>query len=184
MSRTRQRGIRKFLSTVAVQGINPTLVDRSSEEEQSSHSLWGNRFAALIDEAEESRGEEGEGSHSRSEGPEFVMAEDVPVSQTDTETVGGQSGVEGPVEPSWSEPEPIQEVDLARMSGAFRDALGGLDQIDVVHFFSVRAVVMKSPPKFVRGANSAAMRIALQEIEERFQSQTEEKQVAAAFGQT
>ena len=39
-----------FQSTVAVQGINPTLVDRSSQEEQSSHSLLGNRFAALIDE--------------------------------------------------------------------------------------------------------------------------------------
>ena len=50
------------------------------------------------------------------------------------------------------------------MSGAFRDALKGLDQIDVVHFVSVRAVVMKSPPKFVRGAHNAAMRIALQEI--------------------
>ena len=62
------------------------------------------------------------------------------------------------------------------MSGAFRDALRGLDQIDVVHFFSVRAVVMKSPPKFVRGAYNAAMRIALQEIEEGFQSQNEERQ--------
>ena len=79
--------------------------------------------------------------------------------------MGGQSDVEGPVEPSCSEPEPIQEADLARMSGAFRDALRRLDQIDVVHFFSVRAVVMKSPPKFVRGAHNAAMRIALQEIE-------------------
>ena len=31
------------------------------------------------------------------------------MSQTDTETVGGQSDVEGPVKPSWSEPEPINE---------------------------------------------------------------------------
>ena len=62
------------------------------------------------------------------------------------------------------------------MSGAFRDALRGLGQIDVVHFFSVRAVVMKSPPKFVRGAYNAAMRIALQEIEAGFQSQNEERQ--------
>ena len=60
-----------FHSTVAVQGINPTLVDRSSQEEQSSHSLLGNRFAALIDEAEERRAEDGEG------GPEFILAEDV-----------------------------------------------------------------------------------------------------------
>ena len=156
-------------STVAVQGINPTWVDRSSHEEQSSHSLPGNRFAALMDEAEERSAENGEG------GPEFLLA-DVPVSQTETETVGGQSDVEGPVESSWSEPEPIQEADPARMSGAFRDALRGLDQIDVVHFFSVRAVVMKSPPKFVRGAYNVAMRIALQEIEAGFQSQNEERQ--------
>ena len=139
-------------STVAVQ-------DLSSHEEQSSHSLLGNRFAALMDEAEERPAEDGEG------GPEFLLVDDVPVSQTETETVGGQLDVEGPVESSWSEPEPIQEADPARMSGAFRDALRGLDQIDVVHFFSVRAVVMKSPPKFVRGAYNAAMRIALQEIE-------------------
>ena len=72
--------------------------------------------------------------------------------------------MEGPVEPSWSEPKPTQEADPARMSG------------DVVHFFSVRAVVMKSPPKFVRGAYNAAMRFALQEIEAGFQSQNEEKQ--------
>ena len=62
------------------------------------------------------------------------------------------------------------------MSGAFRDALRELGQIDVVHFFSVRAVVMKSLPKFVPGAHNAAMRIALQEIEEGFQSQNEERQ--------
>ena len=36
-----------FQSTVAVQGINPTLVDRSSQQEQSSHSLLGNRFCCI-----------------------------------------------------------------------------------------------------------------------------------------
>ena len=55
----------------------------------------------MIDEAEERRAEDGEG------GPEFILAG----SQTDTETVGGQSDVEGPLDPSWSEPEPIQEAD-------------------------------------------------------------------------
>ena len=95
-------------STVAVQGNNPTWVDRSSHEEQSSQSL----FAALMDEAEERRAKDGEG------GPEFLLADDIPVSQTETETVGGQSDVEGPVESSLSEPEPIQEADPARMSGA------------------------------------------------------------------
>ena len=45
-----------FQSTIAVQGIHPTLVDRSSEEEQPRTILSGNRFAALIDD--ESRAEE------------------------------------------------------------------------------------------------------------------------------
>ena len=55
---------------MAVQGIHPTLVDRSSDEEQPRTSLSGNRFAALIDD--ESRVDDGEGSE-RHEGPEFVM---------------------------------------------------------------------------------------------------------------
>ena len=80
-----------FQTTVAVQGIQPTLVDRSSEEEQPRNSLSGNPFAALIED-------DGEASNLRSEGPEFIMDEDVPRSLTDTETVGGQSDVEGSVE--------------------------------------------------------------------------------------
>ena len=64
-------------STVAVQGIHPTLVDRSSDEEQPRTSSSGNRCVALIDD--ESR--EDDDLH---EGPEFVMDEDVPGSSTDT----------------------------------------------------------------------------------------------------
>ena len=36
--------------------------------------------------------------------------------------------------------------------------------MDMGHLFSARAVVMKSPPKFLSGASRAAMRIALMEI--------------------
>ena len=78
--------------------------------------------------------------------------------------------------PSWSEPEPVQKAHHSRMCVAFREALRGLDQIDVPHFFSVRAVVMKSPPKFDRGAHSESLRIALREVEEGFQAQNEERQ--------
>ena len=42
----------------------------------------GNRCAALIDEAEERGAEDGEGGQS-------ILAETSPVSQTDTEIVGG-----------------------------------------------------------------------------------------------
>ena len=113
-------------------------------------------FAALIDD--ESRVDDGEGSE-RHEGPEFVMDEDVPGS-TDTETVGGQSDVEGPVEQSWSEPEPVQEAHPARMSAAFRDALRRLDQIDVVQLL-LRACSgdEESSPVCSRSLH-AAMRIA------------------------
>ena len=40
----------KDQETIAVQGINLTLVDRSLHEEQSSHSLLGHRFAGFMDE--------------------------------------------------------------------------------------------------------------------------------------
>ena len=150
--------VRDSKSTVAVQGIHPTLVDKSSDEEQPRTSSSGNRCVALIDD--ESR--EDDDLH---EGPEFVMDEDVPGSSTDT---CGRSSVM--VETR------VRAGSPSCPCAAFRDALRGLDQIDVVHFFSVRVVVMKNPPQFVRGAYNAAMRIALQEIEEGFQSQNEERQ--------
>ena len=33
-----------------------------------------------------------------------------------------------------------------------REAFRSLDEVDVAHLFRIRAVVMKSPPKFVRDA--------------------------------
>ena len=119
--------------------------------------MLGNMFAALMDEAEKRRAEDGEGC------PKFLLADDVTVSQTETQTVGRQSNVEGPVEPSLSEQKPNQDTDLSRMSFSFKDALNQMRCRSI--FLSVRAIVMKSLPKFVRGAYNAAMRIALPEIE-------------------
>ena len=45
-----------------------------------------------------------------------------------------------------------------------REGLASLDTVDMCHLFSMRAVVMKSPPKFLRGAYRSALRIALREI--------------------
>ena len=42
-----------------------------------------------------------------------------------------------------------------------REAYRRVNEVDVARVFRMRAVVMKSPPKFVRGACCAAMRIAL-----------------------
>ena len=51
------------------------------------------------------------------------------------------------------------EVPEARMSRAISGGLVSLDTVDVGRLFSLSAVVMKSPPKFLRGAHRAAMRI-------------------------
>ena len=56
------------------------------------------------------------------------------------------------------------EVPEARMSRAISEGLVSLDTVDMGPLFSLRAVVMKSPPKFLRGAYRAAMRIALKDI--------------------
>ena len=48
---------------------------------------------------------------------------------------------------------------------AFRAAFICLDGVDLVVMFKTRAHVMKSPPKFLRGAYKSAMRVALREWE-------------------
>ena len=48
------------------------------------------------------------------------------------------------------------EVPEARMSGAISEGLVSLDTVDEGRLFSLRALVMKCPPKFLRGAYRAA----------------------------
>ena len=105
-------------------------------------------------------------------------AEGAPLSSvSDTESLGdGQSDFVGEEEFIAPEPEPIREADHARVTPAIREGLRSLDHVDLVHLFSIRAVVMKSPPKFVRGAYRAAMRIALEEIVQGHQAQNEDRQ--------
>ena len=96
---------------------------------------------------------------------------------SDTESLeDGQSVFDGDAEAVSPELEPVREAVHARVSPAIRASLRSLDHVDVAHLFKLRAVVMKSPPKFVRGAYCAAMRVALEEIEEGFQTQSEERQ--------
>ena len=57
-----------------------------------------------------------------------------------------------------------------------QSCLRSLDHVDLVHLFSIRAVVMKSPPKFVQEAYRAAMRIALEETVLGHQAQNEDRQ--------
>ena len=55
----------------------------------------------------------------------------------------------------------MEEVPEAIMTPGIREGLASLDTVDMCHLFSMRAVVMKSPPKFLRGAYRSALRIAL-----------------------
>ena len=48
---------------------------------------------------------------------------------------------------------------------ALRAAFVCLDGADLIVMFKTRAHVMKSPPKFLRGAYNSAMRVALREWE-------------------
>ena len=55
----------------------------------------------------------------------------------------------------------MEEVPEAIMTLGIREGLASLDTVDMCHLFSMRAMVMKSPPKFLRGAYRSALRIAL-----------------------
>ena len=74
---------------------------------------------------------------------------------SDTESVPGNQDFES------QEAQHVEEVQLGRV---LREALRSLDGVDVGHLFSMRAVLMKSPPAFVKGAYRAGLRIALKEI--------------------
>ena len=62
---------------------------------------------------------------------------------SDTESVPGNQDFEN------QEAQHVEEVQLGRV---LREALRSLDGVDVGHLFSMRAVLMKSPPAFVKGA--------------------------------
>ena len=50
------------------------------------------------------------------------------------------------------------------MGPCLREAFRSLDGVDVGHLFLMRAVFMKSPPAFVKGAFRTGLRVALKEI--------------------
>ena len=60
--------------------------------------------------------------------------------------------------------EPEVMVDDIVVGRAVREAIRGLDALDISAIFSRRASVMRSPPKFLSGAFRSAMRVALHEI--------------------
>ena len=60
------------------------------------------------------------------------------------------------------EPDDVLFVPHARVSTA---GFASLDEVDLAEVFEVRACVMKSIPKFMRGAYRGAMKLSLQEIQ-------------------
>ena len=75
------------------------------------------------------------------------------VPMTDSEGTSGSS--------SDTEAKDVEEV---QVGPRLREAFRSLDGVDVGHLFSMRAVLMKSPPAFVKGAYWAGLRVALREI--------------------
>ena len=57
------------------------------------------------------------------------------------------------------------EIGDILVTRALRAAIACLDGVDFIVMFKTRAHVMKSPPKFLRGAYKSAMRVALREWE-------------------
>ena len=59
------------------------------------------------------------------------------------------------------EREQAQDVEEVQVGPRLREAFRSLAGVDVGHLFSMRAVLMKSPPAFVKGAYRAGLRVAL-----------------------
>ena len=95
---------------------------------------------------------------------------------SDTESLHGHSDAEGVLDIPVPSTEPEREAHQVEVGPRIREAFRSLDEVDVRHLFTMRAFLMKSPPKFVRGAYCSAMRIALQEIVEGSEAQNEERQ--------
>ena len=101
-------------------------------------------------------------SHAASDSHSVDREENTPSS--DTETVGGVSNVSIDASSSAVALEPEVMVDDIVVGRAVREAIRGLDALDISAIFSRRASVMRSPPKFLSGAFRSAMRVALHEI--------------------
>ena len=65
------------------------------------------------------------------------------------------------------ERDQAQDVEEVQVGPRLREAFRSLDGVDVGHLFSMRAVLMKSPPAFVKGAYRVGLRVALREILQR-----------------
>ena len=92
----------------------------------------------------------------------------------------GHSDFEGV--PDIPVPATEREANQVEVGPRIREAFRSLDEVDVAHLLKMRAVVMKSPPKFVHDAYCEAMRIALQEIVQGSEARNEDRQGSVEDG--
>ena len=60
--------------------------------------------------------------------------------------------------------DPVPDPLFVPMAGAMASGLKSLDIVDLVHVLEVKAMVMRSIPKFMRGVFGGAMKVGLHEI--------------------
>ena len=82
---------------------------------------------------------------------------------SDTESVG--SGSSCSAQPDGGEVAPTLPIDEVSISDEFETSLSQLDTLDLEEVFHHRALLMKSPPAFLKGAYRSAMRLALGELD-------------------
>ena len=159
------------LRTVVLVPFSPGTL-RSIQDHTARSS--GSRFAVLEsdDEAIPAQLRQPEGPSNQ----EIGFEEGDGAHTSDTESLHGRSDFEGVPDSPVPATEPEREANQVEVGPRIRKAFRSLDEVDVAHLFRIRAVVMKSPPKFVRGAYCAAMRIALQEIVEGSEAHNEDRQ--------
>ena len=133
------------------------------------HDLNGTGFPATRGGQEVECSSSRESPLHQPEGPsnqDIEFEEGDGADNSDTESLHGHSDFEGVPDIPVPAIEPEREANQVEVGPRIRETFRSLDEVDVAHLFTMRAVVMKNPPTFVRGVYCAAMRIALQEIVE------------------
>ena len=84
---------------------------------------------------------------------------------SDTESLVSRDSFQGPTVGDVVEEEIEPPFFEFRTSEAFQCAFVSLDAIDIEEDFQRRAIVMRSPPKFLEGAYVSVLRVAMEEIQ-------------------
>ena len=95
-----------------------------------------------------------------------VRATEVDDHTSDTVCVGSLSGHSSVPDIVEMTPTPtVPSFEEVQTSATFELSLSGLDDVDLEVTIRLRAVVMRSPPAFLKGAHRSATRVALDEMD-------------------